>query len=73
MDKKQTAKGLVDQMLELQVVVAMLVSSISKKFYTTLAGVDYMIGASRKAALNMEERDDLKHSPAQSFRCLEGF
>ena len=42
-DKKQTAKGAIDQMLEFQVVLSMLVSSISKKFYTTLAGVDYMI------------------------------
>ena len=42
-DKKQTARGIVDSMMQFQVVFSMLVSSISKKFYTTLAGVDYMI------------------------------
>eukprot|EP01044_Picomonas_judraskeda_P039788 COSAG03_NODE_19225_length_340_cov_2.199170_2_plen_60_part_01 len=42
-DTRGVATQLLDQMMKFRVLLEMLASSVSKKFYTTLAGVDYMI------------------------------
>ena len=42
-DTRGAATQLLDEMMKFRVLLEMLASSISKKFYTTLAGVDYMI------------------------------
>ena len=42
-DAKGEATKIIDQMMKVRVILEMVCSSISKKFYTTLAGVDYMV------------------------------
>jgi hypothetical protein len=43
-NKKDIAVDILQNMLQGRVLVELVVSTVSKRFYTTLAGVDYMVG-----------------------------
>ena len=43
-DKGEAAKNMVVSLMQGPVLLQLMASAISKKFYTTLAGVDYMVG-----------------------------